>query len=503
MIRNLLCATMLIACLGCKKGHNKEVAEKTQQEEKVQFEWLSTIKVGDANTTEISAYSIKTKKLFIANTLEKEISVYDISNPKKGRKLKSIHIDAYGGNVNSVAVHGWRLAAAIEAKHKQDSGKIVVFNVHSQKMIEAYTVGALPDMVCFTPDGRYLLSANEGEPNDTYTEDPEGSISIVDLEKNTVANVNFAQWESRAEALKNGGLRIFGKNANLAQDIEPEYLTISDDSKRAWVTLQENNAIAEIDILNKKVANIFPLGTKDFSLLRNKLDVSDADDSLQLRNWPVKGFYLPDAIDHIMYRGNEFIITANEGDARAYKGFSEENRVGLITLDKKRFPNRKELQKDYNLGRLKISTTVGDIDNDGDFDELYAFGGRSFSIWTTKGELVYDSGDDFAKHTIANKRSFNQGDTRSDDKGSEPEALEVLDIQGKKVLFVGLERTGGILVYDITNPKLPVFMHWLDHGGDISPEGLVVLSAEESPSGKELLIVTNEISGTVTLYQNQ
>lgn len=221
----------------------------------------------------------------------------------------------------------------------------------------------------------------------------------------------------------------------LGIDLEPEYLTVSHDSRTAWVTLQENNAVAVLDIEARRFTSLVALGFKDHALAGNALDPSDRDGGIRIANWPVLGMYQPDAIAALEYQGQTFFLTANEGDSRP----SEETRVADVTLDFTRFPNALSLQNPANLGRLRITNLRGDTDGDGDFDELYAFGGRSFSIWSPSGELVFDSGDSFAGITAAsvpgifnsNGDSAASFDTRSDDKGSEPEGLVLGKVFGR------------------------------------------------------------------------
>ena len=215
--------------------------------------------------------------------------------------------------------------------------------------------GYLPDMVKFSPNGKYVLSANEGEPNDAYTVDPEGSITIVEVATKEAKTIGFEALSSQQETLEANGFRIFGKDASFTQDIEPEYITIS-DSKYAYVSLQENNGIAKVNIVNQTIEDIFPLGTKDFSLEGNEFDVSDKDEINSIKNWPVKSFYMPDAIDYFEVNGLGYIISANEGDARDYEGFSEEERVDDLELDPTVFENATELQDKKILGCLKVTT---------------------------------------------------------------------------------------------------------------------------------------------------
>ncbi|WP_459741644.1 choice-of-anchor I family protein [Polaribacter sp. OB-PA-B3] len=469
----------------------------------VNFTQKTTIKVGGEGASEITAYDKISKKLFTVNVDLNEISIHDISDLDAPVKENSIDLNAYGAP-NSVAIFEGQLAIAVEDNVKQNPGKILLYNTADNSLLKQYTVGSLPDMVTFSPDGKILVSANEGEPNDDYTVDPEGSVSIINLENDVVTTLNFTAFNAQEAALESEGFRVFGPNADLAKDVEPEYVAISEDSKTAWVSLQENNGIAKINLQTKTIEAIYPLGFKDYSLANNSFDASDKDDVKELKSWPVKGIYMPDAIVYIKINGIEYIISANEGDARDYDGFSEEVRMDDLTLDETVFDADKDYLNEINLGRLKTTTTLGDINNDGKVEELYSYGARSFSIWSDNGNLVYDSGNNIATQTLAlTTDRFNDDDKRSDDKGAEPESVEVLNIGNQRyILFVGLERNDQVMVYDITNPNAPEFLQILSNAGDEAPEGLLVIKSEDSPNGKDLLVVSNEDSGTVTIYQN-
>lgn len=156
---------------------------------------------------------------------------------------------------------------------------------------------------------------------------------------------------------------------------------------------------------------------------------------------------------------------------------------------------------------------MGDTDDDGDFDELYSYGARSFSIWTAQGDLVFDSGEQFAWIMAAeipelfNANNDEDGaDSRSDDKGSEPEAVTLGEIHGRTIAFIGLERPGGIMIYDVSNPFSPTFCSYANNrvdgevGPDLGPEGLKFIPASKSPIHEPLLVVANEVSGTTTIF---
>lgn len=836
-----------------------------------------------------------------------QIQFLDISDPtnpvEAGSPLDITSLVPEAAGVNSVAYSNGLLALAIEVEPATANGFVAIVDVNAlggpiaAEAFQVLEAGALPDMVTFTPDGTKALVANEGEPSDDYTVDPEGSISIVDVSGGigsaTMTTADFGAFNADIDTLRAEGVRIFGPGATVAQDLEPEYITVSDDSTTAYVALQENNALAVVDIASSTVTDILPLGTKDFNQgletfffdeaalpvlgtsdargdirlsgfsglfyegvnpdngnlmfvthpdrgpddgradvdgdgvnddnrvfllpdlqpqlvkfeldpnsgalnitervfltdqagnplsgrpnlptddggrtpinedleelpldplgadlegvvrvpdgsywmvdeyrpaiyhfeadgtlidrfvpaglppelgtgalpevyntrrdnrgfeavayedgkiyafiqtpmnnpdsgasmtirilafdtdtattvgeylylqedmgggsdkigdavslgngeflvierdsnvgvesqkalyqisldgatnlqtlpadflatgetfesltpeelanrgvqvvskdiyadlaqlgygftdkpeglaalgngtfavlndndfgetgipiglgiinLDNAIDASNEDGGINIRNWPALGMYQPDAIASYSVGGETYIVTANEGDARDYGGFSEEARVADVTLDPTAFPNATELQLEENLGRLKITTTLGDTDGDGDYDELYAYGARSFSIWNSAGEQVFDSANDFERITAEQvPEIFNSNggvdsfDNRSDDKGAEPEALTLAEIDGITYAFIGLERTGGIMAYNISDPTAPEFIDYLDYlndaPGNSAPEGFQFIPASSSPNGEDLLIVANEESNTLQVF---
>jgi len=494
--KHLLPLVVIAMLSACSKDDNSNGTEPEPMEDPATFTEIGMLDIGDAGAAEISAYDPSTMRLFVVNNGGvNKIDVVDLADPTKMTVIHSIPTNS--GAVNSVSVYNGMLAAAIESFDKQEPGKVTVYNTQDYSEVATVTTGALPDMVTFSPDGNYILTANEGEPSSDYRVDPVGSVSIISVKDNyQVVHVDFSSFASELETLQQKGLRVFGPNASFAQDMEPEYVTVSLDSKTAWVTLQENNAIAKIDLTTKKATDIFPLGFKDYNLEANAIDPSNEDGTIAFNPWPVKGIYLPDAIAVLQTGGTPYLFTVNEGDAREYDAIEEAERIKDIELDPAVFPNAEQLQEDDQLGRLNITTTLGDSNKDGQYEALYSFGARSFSVWNgTNGEMVYDSGNELDVKT--NEAGF-YDDGRSDDKSVEPEGIALGTIGNKELAFIGMERADAIAVYDVTNPSAPTFLQIFETGD--APEGVLFVSATDSPIKKSLLIVSSEDDGVLKVY---
>lgn len=476
----------------------------------------------DQAAAEIVAFDPATRRMFVVNGGLKTLDVIDASNPSALARVTRLTIpQGLGSSPNSVTVRDGIVAVAVEASPKTDPGYVVFFRANGD-FVKGVQVGALPDMLAFSPDGTKVLTANEGEPSDNYAIDPPGSVSIIDIsggiENLSAANVTTVGFEQFNGTQLDPSVRVFGPRATVAQDLEPEYVAFSADGKLAYVTLQEANAIAVLDIEAQRFVKIMGLGFKDHSKPGNGLDASDRDNKIDIRSWPIFGLYQPDTIATFVSGGKQYLITANEGDTRGWTGFNEEARVSTLNLDATAFPNAAELKRNENLGRLTVTNATGDTDGDGDFDRLYVFGGRSFTIWSEDGQVVFDSGDQFEK-IMAEKfpQFFNSDaggglDTRSDNKGPEPEGLVLAELGGKRIAFIGLERMSGVMAYDITDPTKPVFIDYFHNrkfegsasagtGGDHGPEGLAFVPGSQTPTGDPWLLVGNEVSGSTTLYK--
>ena len=423
-------------------------------------------------------------------------------------------------DINSISIHGNKLAVAIAHENDNTEAGVVLFyqlandGTFDVNTYVATRVGILPDNVSFTPDGTKIITADEGQAGDDAATDAKGSISIIDVNSGVAETTATTLTFDAFNGISEEGLNQNPDAIDFAHAVEPEYVAVSPDSSKAYVTLQEMNALAIVDLATKTIEGVKSLGLKDHSNASNALDASDKDNSVNIRTYDnVYGLYQPDTIVSYEVNGKTFVVTANEGDAG--DGFHDvDERVEDLALDATAFPDATTLQTDDALGRLKVVPYLG-LNGNNEYEKLYAFGARSFSIWDENGKLVYDSGSDFEKVTAGlygvnfnNDEDENEADTRSDAKGPEPEALSIGQIGERTFAFIGMERMGGIAMYDVTDPYGVQFIGYTNNrdfdniaNGDLAPEGMAFVEAMDSPTGHPLVIVGNEISGTVAVYQ--
>ncbi|MTV27475.1 hypothetical protein FTX61_18955 [Nitriliruptoraceae bacterium ZYF776] len=509
--------------------------------------------VFDASAAEIVAHDPATQRLYVVNAEAGTTEVLDISDPTAPEKVTDLVSATEGGIANSVAINADGLiAVAVEDPVKTDPGTLELWRSvdGGHELLNVLPVGALPDMVTFTPDGTTVLVANEGEPADDFSVDPEGSVSIVDvsgevaaLSGDDVRTADFRDFDGDRELPE--GVRVFGPDVaapawqgtgeaapgRIARNLEPEYI-VATDATTAYVVLQEANAIAVLDVASATFDEVLPLGRKDHLEPGNEFAASDRDPEISIRGWPVLGMHQPDGFDAYDVDGATYLVTANEGDGRDDWGsYSETARVGSsrvplcgdafadFVASQDDLDTVADLRAPQHLGRLNVSTAEGLRAGEDCYEELHVLGARSFSIWSADGELVFDSGSDFERITAEAVPEFfnsnhreNSFQTRSDDKGPEPEDVTIGRVGSRTYAFIGLERIGGVMVYDVTDPAAPAFVRWVNNrdfsaepgtpeAGDLGSEGLIFIPAEDSPIGVPLLAVANEVSGTTTLWR--
>lgn len=489
---------------------------------------LSSYSVGrtnaDGGVAEIVTYNKKDKVFYLVSGVTQSIDLVKINSDGSTECKKRIEIgeiledkNINAGDMTSVSYSDEKnlLAVAVQDEDYKNNGHIVILDKDGNYK-EAYECGVQPDMVTFTKDEKYIISADEGEPREGYDNgavDPKGSVTIIDVENKSTKKVEFNI--DRDKALKNG--LLLKKGSNPAEDLEPEYIAISDDSKTAFVSLQENNAIASIDIESGKINYVKGLGFIDHSVEGNEIDAvrgKGKNAKIDIKNDNFLGTPMPDGIAFLSKNGRDFILTANEGDAREWKNYKNTNSK---KFDKKNADKKTEY--------LDPEKTDGLVEG-----RIHLLGGRSFSIYDASDlTLVYNSGSDFEKitarifHDFFNTsndedKGIDELDARSNKKGPEAENIAVLNIKDKIYAIVGLERISGIMIYDITDPSNPVYKDYfnnrifiksvndkeeigLEKRGNIGPEGLCAIEAKDSPTGKPLALVANEVSGTVQVIE--
>ena len=500
--------------------------------------------VFDESAAEVVEYFPAAQRLLVVNAAQARVEVLDASDPTAPTKLFDLQttgvasadgttVDA-GAVANSVAVREDGLGVvAVEAADKTDDGWLVFFDAAgSGAALGAVRVDALPDMVTITPDGTRAVVANEGEPAEDYAVDPEGTVSVVELPGSVSAPTQSAVRSAGFHAFEGAalprGIRVYGGRAAagtgtpafpVSENLEPEYVAVDQQSRTAYVTLQEANGVAVVDLGAAEVTDVWPLGTVDRS--RVPLDASDRD-GLNVRTYAnLRTYRQPDAIAAYQVRGRTYLVTADEGDTRDWDGYSEEVRVSDLGKNGlKPVCDAVRAGAGFSgLARLKVTTADGLNAAGTCYETLYGFGGRDVSVFTADGRLVSTTGDELERITASAVPAFNSDhgvssfDNRSDDKGPEPEGLALGKVGGRTYAFVGLERVGGVVAYDLTDPARPRFVTYTNNrnfavsgstdlaaAGDLGPEGLTFIAGEESPTGRPLVVVGNEVSGTTTLF---
>ena len=481
------------------------------------------------NSAEIVTFDSDVDRMYIANSIGAKLDIVNFANPSNPILISSVAMAPYG-NINSVVAHDSIIVLAVENSNPQLNGSVVILD-YNGNFLKQVTVGAMPDMITFNKNYTKILTANEGEPNSTYTVDPEGSVSIIDisggissLTQANVTTLGLTAYNTQSSTLLAQGIRLFSTSATVAQDLEPEYIAISDDNTKAYVAIQEANALLTIDLTTNSIVSLSALGYSQYNTgSGNALDASDQSGAVLITgDLPIKGAYMPDAISYATIGGQGYIFTANEGDSREFGSVIDANRISSSTfanLDPVAFPDAAILKNNKFLGRLSALKYSGDTDGDGDYDELHVMSGRSFSIRNaTTGAVVFDSKDLLEQITSKHPyfgSIFNASNTvgapalknRSDDKGPEIEGITVHEFNGSMYAFVSSERLGGVFIFNVQNPSTPNFVGYYNNrsnttsGPDLGAEGIIFISAAESPNGNPLVILANEVSSTLSIYQ--
>ncbi|MFB6195092.1 MAG: choice-of-anchor I family protein [Haloplanus sp.] len=517
--------------------------------ETVRMDRIGRYATGEAlGGAEIVSFAPSANRLFVVNSGAGQVEVLDLSDPTDPTQdavleasdviaRENVAIQSVGGT-NSVDVRGGLVAAAIEADPATADGAVAFYDASSLEFAGAVPVGPLPDKVTISPDGNYAVVANEGEPG--AETDPAGSVSVIDISNGPgealESTATFDRFDGQEDRLREEGVHLASSGdgpAVASECIEPEFVTITPDSTTAFVSLQENNAIATVDLAAGRVTRIDGLGFKRFSLPGHELDTSDAD-GISLQRWPVKGLYQPDAIDTYRVGGETFLVTANEGDAKDFEVGVLKNLdldpAGFDLTENPHVDTVEELKAPAHLGNMEVNEAAmrefADPDGDGQYTDIYAIGARSFSVWRHAEdglERVFDSGNDFEE---AFAEQYPEGHGNAVESGPETESIELGSVGDRTYAFVGQEVGSAIATYDVTAPESPDFVQMTanrDFGvseddiaaaaeenpdgdepsraGDFAPEGVHFVSAADSPIQSPLLCVGFELSGTVGVFE--
>ena len=465
----------------------------------------------------------------------------DGASPRTVRTLDFIPDSGFPSGMDGEVSHlvldplrrGFGAATVIPEDRAGVPGVVVLFSTRTGRVLTRLVLGYNPDAAAFSPDGSHLLAANEGEP--VVTErgvlvDPPGSISVVslagvrsefDCARITQSRVTTVYFEGEAieHALAESArdplgafLRVHPRHRHSPTlDLEPEYIAFVGEA--AYITLQENNAIARFDLATMRVERIQGLG-----LRRQMIDPSDSDGPGAA--WEeVLAAPMPDQLAAFSVGGRDYILTPNEGDDRGRFGrpnnpLGDEIRLReMVRTLPVAIALRERVEATPALHDLKAGAHSGDITGDGLIDEPVVLGARSVSVWSVESDgslrLVADTGD-LLERTMASvapdRFNANEGqrrEARSTSRGPEPEGVAIGRIGNRTLGFVGLERPGAIAVFDLTTPETPALLdlHVAADDGDYAPEGMRFIPAELSPSGKPLLLAAFEVSGTLVVYE--
>lgn len=510
---------------------------------------LSVFDAGSgAGGAEISSYHKTSQQVYVTNGIENRIDVVSISDPENPTLVRSVSMAPYGDGITSVAAGKYVIAVAVtkRATYAADGTP----SLHNGRLVVMYPSGAIindidlgsaqPDSVTFTPDGMTALVAMEGEPicaldnfattvdeslDYKFAADPLGGVAVVDLSNPRSAVSKLAQFSGfRTSDFRKAGLVISKTSTSAKFDFEPEFVSAASNDV-AYVTIQEANGIAQLDVKNAKFTRIFSAGTTDLS--ETAFDLSDKDKGVGPQKFNnAYALAMPDAIAAYTSGGDNYFVTANEGDDRAdWSCFAaiDDARVKDLEVDTSVITDWETIKADDKLGRAKVNPNIGDSNGDGLYEKIFLLSNRSFSIYKNN-KRIYDSKDlieqlqieKFGLDNINGQWDTETGEylpqNRADDKGAEAEGVAVGMVGDRRVAVIGMERMSALLFVDITTPTAPTVISWeqvlpletvdpKQSGLMWSPEGIYFIDAADSPNGKPLVITSYEVSGTVSIHQ--
>ncbi|SES81018.1 esterase-like activity of phytase family protein [Thorsellia anophelis] len=390
--------------------------------------------------------------LFYTNAAKGTLHLVDVKNPASPISLPTLQLtDSESQKVEptSVAIspdgqYAFVVIRTGDDKAKASNGKLKIFDIsdiNNIKLKDSVVVGSGPDSIDLIGEADTLRAVIAIEDEETDEEGDAtipgvrpGSIDVVYLGGLYSGKALYVETIELVDALK------ATPQVNYPEDPQPEFVSVNHNTAQVAVTLQENNAIALLDLSNPEKATL----SKVFSTLTVKRD-NNAD-------------------------------LKKDGEIHLKESFEGRREADAVTW---------------------ISDTIFAIANEGDTkkgdDGIYP-GARGFTLFDNNGNIIYETFD----KTEANAVIYGHyPDSRSAAKGVEIEGILSAEFDGQNYLFVGSERGSFVEVYQVgTNQELE-FVQLLPTG--ISPEGLT--SVHNKATGKELFVTANEKDGSLSIFE--
>ena len=446
-----LCALLALSPLACA----------------LQLKPLALYQSGFAAGSEIVSVQASSLRVIVSNSVEGLVDILQL-DPAKGLERIARHslVAPGAGEITSAAFHPREaiFAVCVRDSDSLKNGHVEFRAAADGKLLKRIEIGVWPDSLAFSPSGEFVVVANEGEGYVRAGEgfrSGEGSISLIDL-RGGVANAKHSlinlpdlagvEGATQAEHKRLLEREIDGEELKVPfgtspEHIEPEYVAFSPDGARAYVSLQENNAIAVIDVQQGKLDTVFGLGT-----VRHAADI--VDDGKYEPSAELFALREPDGI--AVSADGRYLLTADEGDS------------------------------DPKIAKTQAGLPSG--------------GGRTVSVFDAiTGKLLGDTAsqlDDMAA------KAGVYPDARSPNKGSEPEGVVSFAAFGKRLAVATLERADALALIDLEQPAQPKVLQVIGAGegagsGGLAPEGL----AHVEKDGRHYLVTGLEKSGNVALFE--
>lgn len=425
----------------------------------------ATWESGAGGGDESLGYQAATRRLAVGNGALGRVRVLSLADPAAPEQIADLDLALPAGHsLNGIDFHpSANLIAVVVAAPGDAPGEIWLLDADSGAVRASYPAGIDPDGIHFSPDGRRLAVPNEAEnyrraAGGGYVSAP-GSVTVVELGealgRGRAVQVPLPPLpmghgltvESDQRLLKR---EVDGREVEIPFDsgdpahLEPEHAAFAPDGATVYVSLQENNGVAVIDVASGSLSGVYALGAVEHAA--DLEDDGEVDFSETLT-----AFREPDQI--AVTTDGRYLVTADEGDTDPKASKSDWGPAG---------------------------------------------GGRTVSVLdAATGEVLGDTGSQLDEAAAA---AGVYPDGRSDNKGSEPEGLAVFAAGDGIWAVVGLERAEAVALIDLADPRVPRVravqsLRREGEGGRLAPEDLAYIHQD----GAHYVATANEKSGTVSI----